>query len=411
MPKNKVNPVVVGGGAAASSSSSSFPVPAADERSAGCEFYCLVADMLRTWRPSAEEPTLPRLQVLMRRPGWVVKVRFSLEDAYSLDGKPTRMAKEVLAVSHRWENAAKPDVSGEQITTIRTFVQGKHTIKYIWYDFWCMWQPDPDTLEPDPKTGKDRARDDRTDEEKEEFGVMLKNVNTLYLGCHVLILVDGSSMSRFWPILETWLAMQELTPSGLKPSSSSDRYTIQFILTAVTQGLKEGNIEGMLKYKSPEEMFQMLDKPDIAVTNQKDKLVQLAKVKKINASVVMVFEVLMREIETAKRHAALAAQREKDAELKQQAEAKARIDAQHEAARRAEFEAQIRKLSEAIEKLEADESAAAAKKEYARAGEAKEKIDELSGERAKLQADEDARRLNRAGSAATAASSRPGPSS
>ena len=62
MPKNKVNPVVVGGGAAASSSSSSSsssPAPAADERSAGCEFYCLVADMLRTWRPSAEEPTLP----------------------------------------------------------------------------------------------------------------------------------------------------------------------------------------------------------------------------------------------------------------------------------------------------------------------------------------------------------------
>lgn len=38
----------------------------------------------------------------------------------------------------------------------------------------------------------------RTAKEKEEFGVMLPNINMLYLGMKVLILLDLSYLSRFW---------------------------------------------------------------------------------------------------------------------------------------------------------------------------------------------------------------------
>lgn len=38
----------------------------------------------------------------------------------------------------------------------------------------------------------------KTQSEKEEFGQMLPNINMLYLGTQVLILLDLSYMSRFW---------------------------------------------------------------------------------------------------------------------------------------------------------------------------------------------------------------------
>ena len=47
-------------------------------------------------------------------------------------------------------------------------------------DFWCMPQ------------GK------RTAAEKLAFDHMLSNINFLYLGCNVLILLDLSYLSRFW---------------------------------------------------------------------------------------------------------------------------------------------------------------------------------------------------------------------
>jgi hypothetical protein len=39
---------------------------------------------------------------------------------------------------------------------------------------------------------------DRTRIEKVQFKWMLRNVNIIYLGCSVLILLDLSYLSRFW---------------------------------------------------------------------------------------------------------------------------------------------------------------------------------------------------------------------
>ena len=52
---------------------------------------------------------------------------------------------------------------------------------------------------------------------------MLQNVNLLYLGLFVLMLLDSSYMSRFWTQMEAWLSMQQATASGLMPAPEEKR--------------------------------------------------------------------------------------------------------------------------------------------------------------------------------------------
>ena len=40
-------------------------------------------------------------------------------------------------------------------------------------------------------------------------------VNLLYLGCRVLILLDKSYFGRFWTLFEAWLAMRRSSEEGL----------------------------------------------------------------------------------------------------------------------------------------------------------------------------------------------------
>ena len=52
----------------------------------------------------------------------------------------------------------------------------------------------------------------RTPAEKVAFKHMLSNINLLYLGCHVLVLLDLSYMSRFWVWAEPHNQRGEGTP-------------------------------------------------------------------------------------------------------------------------------------------------------------------------------------------------------
>ena len=127
MRRNRVDPVV--GGA----SPSSFPAPPMPQRGEKCSFCFVDADMVRAWEPSAAEPTLPRHQELLKREGWIEEMSFSLEDAFPIDGgSMTSMAQLVLTVSHRWEEAARPDVSREQIMQIKKMLKERPNFKYIW---------------------------------------------------------------------------------------------------------------------------------------------------------------------------------------------------------------------------------------------------------------------------------------
>ena len=127
MRRNRVDPVV--GGA----SLSSFAAPPMPQRGERCTFCFVDADRVRAWEPTADEPTLPRHQELLQREGWIERISFGLEDAFPINGGTlTSMAMETLSVSHRWEEAARPDVSHEQIMQIKKILKERPNFKYVW---------------------------------------------------------------------------------------------------------------------------------------------------------------------------------------------------------------------------------------------------------------------------------------
>ena len=99
---------------------------------------------------------------------------------------------------------------------------------------------------------------------------MLKSITDLYLTSYVLILLDPSYISRFWTLMESWCAMQKADAKGLRTAESGEeRYTITCIHNA-TRGTKDDLIE-VLSRSNAQGMKRMLEKPDVQVTNAKDK--------------------------------------------------------------------------------------------------------------------------------------------
>ena len=174
---------------------------------------------------------------------------------------------EFAAGSHRWDTPSHPDPSGLQFQTIKAWLIRNPRIKYFWYDFWCMPQ------------------DERTEAEKAEFTEMLANINCLYLGCRVLILADLSTQSRFWTQFEIWLAMQMATPSGLVAAPEGHRRW-EIICIHNAAGTQVGDLlASMWADRTPEEAHAILKRPDVTVTNQRDKDQQLPKLLAFNAVV------------------------------------------------------------------------------------------------------------------------------
>ena len=138
-------------------------------------FYFIAAEKLR----ETSESSLPCFQALQERDGWVHKLEMVSSSAYR-----HRYVKEYLAVSHRWELWNIPDSQGKQLAQIIAYLKKNPHIKWVWYDFWCM-----------PQVFEDK---DRSPAEDVRFKWMLKNVNLLYLGCSVLLMVDVTYTSRFW---------------------------------------------------------------------------------------------------------------------------------------------------------------------------------------------------------------------
>ena len=159
-----------------------------------CSFWFVSAEKLR----DGIEKTLPAYQELLRKEGFLRQHLITREDSFK-----GRYSKEYLAVSHRWFAAAAPDADGVQLQTVREHLRSNPTIEWVWYgalgsacltalarsepffdsfsaDYWCMPQGE------------------RTPAEKVNFQHMLSNINLLYLGCHVLVLLDLSYLSRFW---------------------------------------------------------------------------------------------------------------------------------------------------------------------------------------------------------------------
>ena len=88
--------------------------------------------------------------------------------------------EEYLSVSHRWEDPHSPDPSGAQFKEIKSYLKENLKIKFVFFD-WCSL-----------------PQGERTAGEQYEFRATLPNINMLYLGTQVLILLDRSYLSRFW---------------------------------------------------------------------------------------------------------------------------------------------------------------------------------------------------------------------
>eukprot|EP00900_Chrysochromulina_parva_P021163 jgi/Chrpa1/3680/Chrysochromulina_OHIO_Genome00009533-RA len=239
-----------------------FPVKHAIKklRSQGWEddkpsFYFIPAE----WVRACGAKSLPRMQTL-RKDGHLEKTSVPLASAFRGDA----IMAHILFVSHRWEAPDQPDVGGEQLKAIKAYLEAHPDIKWVWFDYSSMPQGD-----------------DRTKMEKAEFQLMLAAITDLYLTARVLILLDGSYASRFWTLTEAWCSMQMVTPEGLRPATEAERrYTISCIHNATDEHDAKGLVD-KVSTKTPEEMYRILEKPDVSVTNAKDKATILPKILKI----------------------------------------------------------------------------------------------------------------------------------
>ena len=147
---------------------------------------------------------------------------------------------------------------------------------------------------------QDQPKGSRSADDTASFETMLSEVNLLYLGTTVLILLDLSYVSRFWTQFESWLAMQHMTPGGLKPAvgTMNERHHIMCIQNAAAQAeLYTRVLVESWATKTPHEAHAFLSRPDVTVTNQSDKKGQLPKIKALDATVQSTFLAIAWECE------------------------------------------------------------------------------------------------------------------
>ena len=176
-----------------------------------CTFFFVSAAKLRALDglPAGQTSLPPFQQLRALGDGWLVERSLHLmtrrtdgsvvDRWWELNRQPTW-----LAISHRWEAPGEPDGKGMQLAAIREHLRRRPEIELVWYDYWCMPQGEH-----------------RTPEEVAEFQVMLQNVNLLYICLEVLILLDLTYFSRFWTLLEAWLAMRLVTDKRNAPPAAS----------------------------------------------------------------------------------------------------------------------------------------------------------------------------------------------
>ena len=178
-----------------------------------------------------------------------------------------------MFVFARWEEPGEPDGEGEQLKAIQAHLCAHSDIKFVWYDFWCIPQR--------------TAAKERTSKEQREFELMLSSIADLYLTAYVLIVMDNTYITRFWCMMEGWCAMMTATADGVRTATIGERrYTVVCIHNAAdtAQAVQE-QLVGLLATKSPTEMWTILAKPDVLVTNAGDKNKMLPVVMKANEHV------------------------------------------------------------------------------------------------------------------------------
>merc|ERR1711998_489521 len=115
---------------------------------------------------------------------------------------------------------------------------------------------------------------------KRYFKLILPIVNILYSTLTVIIMVDQQYIGRFWTQLECFLALRLISEDGLVAAAPEDRGSrCLFIEMGASEGT--GGLAALLKGTwgpgSVQEAHDRLARPDVQVTNQKDKTQQLEK--------------------------------------------------------------------------------------------------------------------------------------
>ena len=222
-----------------------------------CSFWFIRAAKLRDFSGT----TPPRMQELRRNhPDWLEQRKISFTD-----GHAEHYVSNTLVISHRWEEPAEPDSSGVQFSAIKQHLLANEAIEWVWFDFWSMPQ------------GRNK-----TEVEDIEFTTMLPNINLLYLFCSVLILLDGSYMSRFWTQFEAFLSFRKVTASGLGPTPLTERRDAIICIHNADPEFDPPKLRKMWGDRTVDEAHEVLAKPDVEVTNKKDKEVQLPKLQRLN---------------------------------------------------------------------------------------------------------------------------------
>ena len=222
-----------------------------------CSFWFIRAAKLRDFSGT----TPPQMQELRRNhPDWLEQRKISFADGYA-----GCYVSNTLVISHCWEDPTQPDGKGVRFAAIKEHLLSNPAIEWVWFDFWSMPQ------------GRYKSKT-----EDIEFSVMLPNINLLFLFCRVLILLDVSYMSRFWTQFEAFLSFRKVTANGLDSTPEGEqRDTIVCIHNADPE-FGPPKLRKMWADKTAEQAYAILEKPDVKVTNQKDKDVQLPKLAKLN---------------------------------------------------------------------------------------------------------------------------------
>ena len=247
-----------------------------------CTFFMLSADFVRQF-PGKSLPFFQEIRDHFVTDEPLVEVALAYADVV----KGTHI-ETTLAVSHRWMQPDDPDPDGEQLKALKSFLNSPagEKIERVWIDSACMPQ--------------DHPKGSRSEEDTVAFKRMLKEVNRLYLGTTVLILLDLSYVSRFWTQFESWMSMQYTTPSGLKSAvgTENERHHVVCIQNAAEQSeLHEKMLIQSWATKTPQQAHAFLSKPDVTVTNQSDKDGQLPKIKALDATVQGAFSEVAQQIE------------------------------------------------------------------------------------------------------------------
>ena len=93
----------------------------------------------------------------------------------------------------------------------------------------------------------------------------------------VVVLYDNQYNGRFWPCVEFWSSLQVATPEGLLAEEPGHRRT-SFVCVASSEGTEaeaQAFMERQWRHVTVEEAINRLLGPDLLVTNQKDKEVQV----------------------------------------------------------------------------------------------------------------------------------------